>query len=333
MPTKKALKKLGKARKKPLIKKTLALSSKKAGPRLKKLNKKQHKLVYKKEQQQKKLPPAWTILFLSLKHLYRHKWTFLGILLIYAIFYILFIKGISANFQLGNLRKNLTTTFNGKLNSFNTGVALFGLLLGTAGSGNSESAGIYQTVLVIIVSLAFIWALRASFGNSNKVSIKDSFYKSTGSLIPFIVICVLLVVQLLPALIVGSLYSSVQSSGILVGWFQKGVAIAILVSGVVWTLRMISSTLFALYIVTLADAKPWASIKAARQLVIFRRTIVIRRILFLPVVLLLFSAIVLLPLIIFIPTAAEVLFLIFTILLLGVMHSYFYTLYRRLIND
>ena len=336
MPTKKALKKSGKITKKP-AQKTVSTKRTSSGPRVKKLNRKQFKRRsaenLKIAQRQKQLPAAWVLLGQSLKQLYRYKRTFLGVACIYALFYVLFIRGVSANFQLGNLRHNLQTTFNGKLGTVNSGVALFGLLLGTAGTSSGGSAGVYQTILVILISLAVIWALRAGYGKTVKVRIKDSFYKSTGSLIPFIAICLVLVLQLLPALIVSSLYSGVQSGGYLVGWFQRSVAVAILAAGLIWTLYMLSSTLFAMYIVTLDGAKPWSTLRAAKQLVRFRRIIVIRKVLFLPIVLLLFAFIILLPLIIFLPTAAEVLFLIFTILMLPVVHSYLYTLYRSLIND
>ena len=335
MPTKKSLKKSGKTTKKPL-KKSTAKSNVNQGSRVRKLTRRQNKKrdaeKYKKEQKLKQLPAAWILLAQSLKHLYRYKKTFLGILLVYAIFYVLFIKGISANFQLGNLRNNLETTLNGKLSKLNSGFALFGLLLGTAGTTSSESAGVYQTVLLVLTSLALIWALRATFGGRS-VGIKDSFYKSTGTLVPFIAVCFLLIVQFLPALIVSSLYNSVRVNGLLVGPFQSVIAFLILGAGLGWTLYMLSSTLFALYIVTLSDAKPRASVQAAKQLVRFRRGAIIRKVLFLPVVLLLFSVVVLIPLIIFIPIAAEIIFLVFTILVLGVFHSYFYTLYRSLLNE
>ncbi len=336
MPTKKALKKSGKTTKKAAhvagAKKPTA-----AGPRVKKLSAKQQKKRsvenLKIAQKRKQLPSAWVLFRQSLKLLYQHKRTFIGIAVIYALFYILFIKGVSANFQLGNLRHNLQATFNGKLGTVNSGVALFGLLLGTAGSSSSESAGVYQTILVILISLAVIWTLRTGYASSNKIRIKDSFYKSTSSLIPFITICLVLVIQLLPGLIVSSMFSSIQSSGYLVGWFQHGVAVAILIAGLAWTLYMLSSTLFAMYIVTLEGAKPWSTLRAAKQLVRFRRIVVVRKIVFLPLILLLFSFVILLPLIIFIPVAAEIVFLIFTILMLPVTHSYLYTLYRSLIND
>ncbi|MDB5182743.1 MAG: hypothetical protein JWO47_527 [Candidatus Saccharibacteria bacterium] len=338
MPAKKAPKKdtavSKKVVKKPVAKQARIIKSDN-GARLKKLGRKQKRkqraAKLKAAQKLKTLPTAWVVLGRSVRHLYRHKKLFLGILLVYAILYVIFIKGFSANFKLGDLRANLNSTFKGKQNSFSSGVALFGLLLGTAGTTSSETGGVYQMLLITLTSLALIWALRNTFGKYPKAGIKESFYKSTGQLVPFLGVALLMIVQLLPALIVASLYSSVQTNGLLVGYFQRGVGIAILLAGLAWTLYMLSSTMFALYIVTLPNAKPWESLRAAKDLVRFRRVLVMRKVLFLPVALLVAAAVVLLPLIIYIPIAAEVIFLVFTILILGVVHSYLYTLYRSLI--
>lgn len=337
MPTKKALKKSSQVPKKTVKKAVNTKVSVASGTRVRKLGRKQNRKLdaakRKSEQKLKKLPAAWIIFARSVRHLYRHKKLFLGILLVYAFFYVVFIKGFSANFKLGDLRANLESTFKGKLSSLDSGIALFGLLLGTAGTTATESGGIYQMILITLTSLALIWALRNTFVEKFRVSIKDSFYKSTGQLVPFMGVCALLVVQLMPALIVASLYSTMQTGGLLVGWLQSSIGFVILCAGLGWTLFMLSSTLFALYIVTLPNAKPRESMRAAKELVRYRRVFVMRKVLFLPAALLLFAATVLLPLIIFVPIAAEILFLIFTILLLGVVHSYLYTLYRSMINE
>lgn len=301
------------------------------GARLKKLTKRQDKKVEKKSQRSVQMPSAWAILGQSLRHIYRNKKLFGGILLTYGLLYVLFVKGISANFQLGNLRENLSETFNGKMNGLSTGVALYGLLLGTAGSSSNDTGGAYQTALVIIISLALIWALRVTYGKDAKPRIRDSFYKGMYPLVPFIVVALVIVVQMLPALITASLFSVIQNNGLAVGPFQSAVVYVILAAGLFWSLYMLSSSLFALYIVTLPDTAPFAALKSARKLIKYKRALLIRKVLFLPVSLLVFSALVLIPLILLIPIAAEVLFMLFTILLLGVVHSYLYTLYRSLL--
>jgi hypothetical protein len=329
MATKKPTKKTPKKPAKKNGKNKIAKLRSDDGSRLRRLTRWQRAKNEKQQQRTTKLPSAWVLLGQSLRRLYRQKRLFLGILIVYALLYILFVKGITANFQLNTLRQELTTTFEGKLNGFSTGVALYGLLLGTATNGASDTASTYQTVLVVIISLALIWALR--YGDYAKARIRESFYKGMYPLVPFVAVGLVLLLQALPALIVSSLFSTIQNSGLAVGALQQLIAIIILALGLFWSLYMLSSSLFALYIVTLPDAYPRAALKAARKLVRFRRIAILRKVLFLPVILLLASAIILIPLIIFVAPAAEILFMIFTILVLSIVHSYFYTLYRSLL--
>lgn len=301
------------------------------GTRLKKLNRKQSKKQLKTTQKQLPLPNAFVLLSKSLQHLWRNKRLFAGLLLVYAVLYVLFVKGISANFQLGSLRDNLNSAFGGKMSKLNTAVALYGLLLGSSTSSSNQSGSLYQTIFIIIMSLALIWALRQTYAADHKISVRDSFYKGMYPLIPFIGVLFVVMLQFLPALTVGSLYSYVQGNGIVVGFAQQAIATSILVLGMFWTFYMVSSSLFALYIVTLPDARPMASLRAAKKLVKYRRLLIMRKVFTLPVMLLLFSAIVLIPLIILLPVAAELLFMAFTVGLLAVIHSYCYTLYRSLL--
>lgn len=303
----------------------------KNGARLRKLTKRQNKKVTKQTVNAVKLPSSWALLVTSVRHIYENKKLFLGILLVYGLFYFLFVKGISANFQLGNLRQNLNDTFKGSMNGISTGFALYGLLLGTAGSSASESSGVYQSVLIVIVSLALIWALRMTYGKEFQARIRDSFYKGMYPLVPFIVVALIITLQMLPALIVTSLFSVIQNNGLAVGPLQTIIVYIVLCAGLFWSMYMLSSSLFALYIVTLPNTAPLAALKSARKLVRFKRAMLIRKVFFLPLVLLIFSAIVLIPLILIVPVAAELLFMVFTILLLGIVHGYLYHLYRSLL--
>lgn len=325
MATKKPTKKSSKPQPKVVVSKN--------GSRLRNLSRRENKKKSKIEQRSKKVISSWQILKLSLRHLYQNKKLFLGILAIYGVLYILFVKGISSNFQIGSLRENLKETFGGKLGTFSTGLALYGLLLGSAGSGSGDISGTYQTILVVITSLALIWALRQTYSGAKKLRIRDSFYKGMYALVPFIIVMLAIVVQLLPALIVSSLYSVLQNNSLIVGTPEQVVATIVLIAGLMLSLFWISSSLFAVYIVTLPNTDPRDALRAAKKLIRFRRAVIIRRVLFLPLVLLIISAAILIPLIILLAPAAEVLFVLFTILVIAVVHSYFYTLYRSLLNE
>lgn len=315
--------------KKAPAKKNVKLSE--DGLRLRKLTKRQDKAKTKKQKKLNTIPPARKIFEQSLRQLWDNKKLFIGILLTYGFFYILFVKGISANFQLGNLKQNLNDSLGGKQGAFSTGFALYGLLLGSAGSSSTDQASVYQMILLVIFGLALIRGLRITYKKQASVRVRDVIYKSTNALVPFIIVLFFMLLQILPALIVSSLYSVSRTSAVLAGPVQNFLAFAILMLGLFWSMYMLSSSLFALYIVTLGDTPPRAALKAAKELVKFRRYTIIRRIMFLPLVLLLMSALVLIPLIIIYAPAAEVVFMAFTILVLGIVHSYLYTLYRSIL--
>jgi len=301
------------------------------GLRLRRLERRKESKRERSLQAQKPLPSSWTLLNDSLRQLYRNKRLFLGIIAVYGLLYVLFVKGLSANFQLGTLRQSLNDALGSELGTLGTGVALYGLLLGSAGSGETATAGTYQTTILVLVSLAVIWALRQTFAEPKQLRIRDSFYRGMYPLVPFLLTGMIILLQLLPALIMGSLYSVVQSNGLATNALQQIIAAILLLGGLLLSLYWVSSSLFALYIVTLPHGVPLGSLKAAKKLVRFRRAEVIRKVIFLPLILLLTSAIVLIPLIIFIAPAAEVLFMAFTIAIIAVVHGYFYTLYRSLL--
>jgi hypothetical protein len=104
-------------------------------------------------------------------------------------------------------------------------------------------------------------------------------------------------------------------------WFVLGVT----------SLYMISSSLFALYIVTLPDMAPLAALRSARQLVAHRRWAVMRKIIFLPLALMILAAVLVLPIILFATPLAAVVFFLISMLFLPFAHSYMYALYRALL--
>jgi hypothetical protein len=99
------------------------------------------------------------------------------------------------------------------------------------------------------------------------------------------------------------------------------------------TLYMLSSSVFALYIVTLPDMTPMKALRSARELVRYRRWTVLRKIICLPIILLLVALVIMLPVIILLTPLARWVFFILTMAALLAIHAYMYTLYRELLNE
>ncbi len=271
---------------------------------------------------------------LSLQNIMKRKRLFGGITIIYLMLTIVLVKGFGVGTDIASLKDAITQIFGGSFSGLTTSLALYGVLLTNVNTGGGQQSGAYQTVFLIIASLAVIWALRQTLSPTNKkvkLQVRDAFYKGMYPLIPFLLVLAVVGIQLLPVAVAGFLYSTVVAGGLAVTAIEKAIW-AMLVAGIILlSLYMITSSVFALYIVTLPEIRPIQALRSARDLVLHRRWTIMRKLLFLPVALLVCSAAITIPLIIFAPTLAEWVFFVLSMFGLVVFHSYLYTLYRELL--
>jgi hypothetical protein len=277
-----------------------------------------------------KLPGSVQIFKKSIKVLKDHWKLFFGVTIVYGLLTVILVRGVAGGLDLGTLKTSLQDSFNGSFASVSTAAALFSYMVGSAGSSSTPTGGVYQTLLIIIMSLAVIWALRQVLAGS-KLRVRDTFYKGTYPLIPFILVLLVIGLQLIPLLLGSWVYGTVISNGIAVTSLEKLLWALFFFLLAVFSLYMICSSLFALYIVTLPDMTPMKALRSARQLVLYRRWTVLRKILFLPFAILLLAAVIMFPLIIFATPLAEWVFFALSMFVLVVVHSYMYTLYRELL--
>jgi hypothetical protein len=278
----------------------------------------------------KKLPSSFAIAKASLRHLYRHKKIFLGITLVYMILTVILVQGLGAGASLGDAKETLESLFTGNGKELAASLALFGTLLTTTGSPTSEVAGAYQSILLIVMSLALIWTLRQTY-SENKVGLRDAFYNSQYPIIPFVVVLLVLCVQLLPVVIANFLYTVVFGNGLAVSVGEQFLWATALFGLTLLSLYLVTATIFALYITTLPDMYPRAALRSARQLVRARRWMVLRKMLFLPVMLVVIGALIMVPIILILTPIAAWAYLALSLFALAVGHSYMYSLYREML--
>jgi hypothetical protein len=278
-----------------------------------------------------KLPSAIKLTKSAFWLVWHHKNLFIAITVIYGLLNLVLVRGIAGGTDLASVKQSFDEVFNGNFGSLASGLGVFVTLLGSSGNSTSETAGAYQTFLGLIASLAVIWALRQGMAGS-KLQAKDAYYRGMYPLIPFILVLAVIGLQLLPMLVGLSVYSIVVSNGIAVGAAQFA---WLLFCGllVLLSLYMISSSLFALYIVTLPDMTPLKALRSARELVRYRRWTVLRKVLWLPILLLVVAAVIMLPIIIWLTVLAQWVFFILSMFALLAVHAYMYTLYRELLNE
>jgi hypothetical protein len=182
-----------------------------------------------------------------------------------------------------------------------------------------------------VVSLAIIWTLR-QLSAEHPVTMRAAYYRGMYPLVPFVLVGLRAVLQLLPFVLGSVLFNIVSSYGIAANWFELLLwgAGAILLAG--WSVYMLFPSLIGLYIVTLPDMTPLKAVRSARGLVRYRRWDILRKCLLLILVLLLGLGVVMLPVIMFAASAAAWAFFGATLVLCPVIYAFGYELYRELIN-
>jgi hypothetical protein len=263
----------------------------------------------------------------------RHWRLFVGVIVVYGILNVLLVQSFSGIGNFASTKGQMDQAFQGGFNKFMTSASLFAYLLTTSGNTPSDVAGAYQMMLTIMTSLALIWLLRELYAKpKNKVRIRDGFYRGMYPLVPFMMVLAVVALQLLPLVIGTWFYNTVTTNGIAATFIEKVLWFTVFVLFAIWSLYMLSSSLFALYVVCLPDMAPLRALRSARELVRFRRLNVLRRVLFLPLALLVLAAILFVPLIWLAPAAAPWVFLVAGMALLPIVHSYLYRLYRELLR-
>ncbi|MDB5170334.1 MAG: hypothetical protein JWO35_28 [Candidatus Saccharibacteria bacterium] len=279
-----------------------------------------------------KLPNVWLLTKKATLTLWEHKRLFVAITLIYGLLNLVLVQGLASGTDVGSLKDQLSSVFTGNFGAIASSLSIFAVLVGSSGNGSSQTAGAYQLFIALITSLAIIWALRQVL-LGNKLRARDAYYRGMYPLVPFILVLLIVGLQLIPLIVGSSLYSIVISNGIAVYFVEKLMwAVAFGLLGLL-SAYMLSSSLFALYIVTLPDMTPMKALRSARELVRHRRWTVLRKVLCLPVILLVAAALIMVPIIIVLTPLAQWIFFLLTMFSLAAVHAYMYTLYRELLNE
>lgn len=302
-------------------------------PRFKQLTRKQKKVKAKKEARKRNpLEGSFRLSWYSLKIIKKHWRPLGGIMLVYLILNIILASGISnLSTAVSDIKFNLNAAGSENLNPLGTALSGFSDLVASGGTSASPTGSALQTALIIIVSLVIIWALRHLLAGK-KIGIKQAYYSSMAPLIPFLLILLVIVVQLLPILLGIPIVSTVLAAIFVDGGTLSAVIFMIAAAGLLgWSLYMISSSVFAVYIVTLPDMHPRQALRSAKNLAAFRRWAIMRRLIFLPIITLIAMAVVVVPLILWATFLVVPVFLALSVFSLLFAHTYLYSLYRELI--
>lgn len=294
-------------------------------PRVRELTRKQVRAKGRKETAKKTPIPGSFNLLKRVFGIFKHFWKPLGgIVLVYLALNIVFAS---------DLLSNLNNSVSGIRQSHHLSDAWSGYtsLLSQNGSNTNQQAGssLTQSVLLVLESLVIIWALRQLLAGE-KIRVKQAYYRSMGPLVPFILVILVILIQLLPASLGAAILAIVATSS--VGGLATFISAVVFVALAGWSIYMVCSSIFGLYIVTLPDMQPRQALRSAKNLVSYRRWLLLRRLLFLPVFILAVMGLITVLTILIVPILAVPVFFIMIMLAVLFVHTYLYSLYRGLIE-
>lgn len=281
------------------------------------------------------------------KTLWKYKRIFALLAVVYVLFYGVLV-GIQSQEAYGAMGELLKETggdiFSGNWGSIGqAGILLAGIASGSVNTGVTEVQQFFGTIIFLFMWLTTVWLLRNLLAG-HKVRLRDGIYNSGAPVISTALIAVLIVIQLLPVAIAAIGYGAAAATGLLSG----GAATMLfwLAAACLTTLSLywITSSLFAMIVVTLPGTYPYQAIKAAGDIVLGRRTKILLRWLWMLLMIALASLLVLIPIILidmglknmwpsidWLPIVPFS-FLIFASIAAMWMASYVYLLYRKIVD-
>lgn len=297
-------------------------------PRLRKLTRRQRRTRDKRAAQARApLISSFKLTKLSVATLRKYWKPLGGILLVYLILNIVFANGLSNLTPAANDLKASLSSSSAQSTTLGSALGGFGSILANSGASASATSSILQSMLLVLGSLVIISALRQLLAGRT-VTVKQAYYNSTSQLVPFLLIIGVIILELIPFALASSaaaiIYISTNAATIIV--FSL-----IFVLFVAWSFYMLSSSILALYIVTLPGMQPLRALRSAKNLVRFRRWQVIRRLLFLPTLILSVMCVVSVLLIMIATFLVAPVFYLLAMLSLLFAHTYLYSFYRSLI--
>jgi hypothetical protein len=307
-------------------------------PDIKKPNAKERKKPkYKSFRYQKKIKhqgkpiASWWVLFKkSLSLIKANKKQLIIFIVVYGLINLLFVRGFGSILNSNGFEDSISAILGEETSTLANGFTNFGLLISESASGSGEMSKIYQTILLIISLLAIIWLYRQQQAG-NSVTMKMAFYRGMYPLVPFLLILLVIGLQLIPAIIGNFLFNAVMQGGLAVGSLEQVLWFLFFVSTLLLSLYMLSSSLMALFIVTLPEMTPMVALRQARELVRYRRFSVMRKSIAVLLIILVLLIVFILPIIFIAPVVAEWLYFLLTILAVPFVVGYMFCLYRELL--
>lgn len=240
----------------------------------------------------KKLPAWWRLIARTFR-LLKHEWK--KVLALIAIFAPVswIVSGLYSQ-SFSDVKLALNVLGEGSLGAAEEALVLFTGFFAAQG-GISPDSLVILNVLFLLFWLSFVWIARYAYAGK-RTSIREAIYTSGAAFVPFLLLLMLLIIQLIPMLFANLLISSMTGTGFSQTSAEIALFATLAVLLIILSLYFIMSTLIALQIVALPGMYPWRALRNARKLIGGQRFSVLRKVVMLTVVVLAVWAITFVPL-------------------------------------
>lgn len=295
-----------------------------------------------------KLPGYFKFTSIVFKTLWKNRRVFLPLVLTYSVITVILV-GLGSQDLYDSIKDTLSETSGGLFVGGFGDIGKAGLLFLVSASGGisqnlTEAQQIYAGLIALMTWMTTVWLLRNIMAG-HKAKMRDGLYNAGSPLVSTIAVSLVILVQLLPIGLAAIAYSAADSTGFLSGGVETMLFWVVFGLLTLLSLYWITSTFFAMVIVTLPGMYPIQAIKSANDLVLGRRFKILLRLVWLFAVSFLAWLVVLIPVIMidtwikkvwpaisWFPSVPLALLVLGSITTLWVS-SYVYLLYRKVVDD
>ncbi|MEO7904595.1 MAG: hypothetical protein ABIR91_02265 [Candidatus Saccharimonadales bacterium] len=294
------------------------------------------------------MPGYWSFTGSVFSMLWKHKKMVSGLLAVYAVLTVTFV-GLASQETYTQLSETLQATggnlFEGQWGQVGqASLLLLGGVSGSLATAPTPAQQIYAGLLILLMWLTIVWLLRAIMAGQ-RPRLRDGIYNAGAPLVPMFLVSLLLIVQLLPVALAAIGYGAAVATDLLSGGVEAMLFWAVAGLMVCLSLYWVTSTLFALIVVTLPGMYPMRAIRTAGDLVAGRRLRILYRLMWMGLLVAVAWVVVVVPIILFatwLNTAwpatswmpiVPLALLIMSALSLVWTASYVYLLYRKVVDD
>jgi len=245
-----------------------------------------------------------------------------------------------------SLNETTSTVIDGDISQIGNAFLLLSSIVGGGLiTSPSDAQQIFGVIIAVLTWLTTVWLLRNVLAG-HKVTMRDGLYSAGSPIIAMLVTAFILVIQLIPVGVVILGYTAADSTGLLIaGGIEVMLFWAAALGLVLLSLYWITSTFFALILVTLPGMYPMKALRIAGDIVVGRRLRILNRMLWMALVLSITWLVIMIPLILIDgwlknlwPVLAGIPVIPFLLVVMGSVSlvwtsSYVYLLYRKVMDD